>query len=305
MQCKECNREFETERGLHTHIVKSHKIFIEEYYKKHFPRKDLFDNSDIIFKSIEDYSDRDFNSKENFAKWCLSADKKVVKKYIIKGFVKRCKKKNTEYIPSHLELKTIFLPSFIGISKVFDNINEFLKLVKKEKLKIKYKYQDFVELSEVEPNILIDTREQDPLKFPNSKSVKLSCGDYTTDGELFSDVFVERKSLPDLVSTLSGGIERFKREIQKAKDLDYYLVVVIEDQLTNALNWSPENSYSHAANGKFILYRIREICLEFDNVQFLFADSREKAKDLIIKIFQMKDEAKVSDLEYLKDFKLI
>lgn len=306
MNCKECGSEFLTERGLHTHIARSHKVQLQDYYHKHHPRFDWQTKEPINFLDTEDYFQRDFNTKESFAKWCYEKDNQEVQKYIIKGFIKRAAKKETKIIPSHLELKTLFLPSFVGIKTIFGDIKSFIKLINQENLSSKYDYcSNIRNNSDIAPRILIDTREQFPLSFEDSKVVKLSCGDYTTTGELYSDVFVERKSLKDLVGTLTSGLERFKREIKRADDLGYYLVVVIEDKFCNALSWSPENSFSKFANGKFIFYRIREICQEFNNVQFVFANSREEAKIMITKIFQLQEQVKVLDLEYLKDSKQI
>lgn len=305
MNCKECGSEFLTERGLHSHIARTHKVLLEQYYHKHHPRFDWQTKELINFTDIEDYFQRDFNTKDNFAKWCFKEDRDIVQKYIIKGFLKRAAKKETNFIPSHLELKTLFLPSFVGIKALFGDVNSFIQAVKEEHLLSKYNYSLVPVFSDLIPEIIIDTREQYPLTFKDSKIVKLSCGDYTTTGPLYSDVFVERKSLNDLVGTLSSGIDRFKREIKKAQDLGYYLVVVVEDKFCNALSWSPENSFSKFANGKFIFYRIREVCQEFNNIQFVFANSREEAKTMITKIFQLKDQVKDLDLEYLKDTKQI
>lgn len=305
MKCKECQSEFKTERGLHLHIAKTHKTSVQEYYHKHHPRFDWFSKEPISFLDIEDYFQRDFNSKDTFAKWCLSADKKVVKKYVVEAFQRRCKKKDTLYIPSHLELKTLFLPSFIGIKKIFGDIREFIAAIDDIGLQSKFNYLAQPEISKIEPTVLIDTREQNPLPFKDSRIVKLSCGDYTSIGNLYADVFVERKSLPDLVSTLSSGLDRFKREVKRAQTLGYYLVVVVEDKFTNALEWSPANSFSKFVNGKYIFYRIREVCTEFDNIQFVFADSREGSVNMIKKIFQLKEQCKTLDLEFLKDFKII
>lgn len=305
MICQECKEEFKTERGLHVHIAKSHKLLLQDYYSKFFPRKDWYSNEDIVFNDTEDYFSRDFNSKENFAKWCNKEDNDKVRKYIGEAFQRRVVKKNSLYIPSHLELKTLFLPSFIGVKKIFGDVKNFIGHIDSIGLQTKYNYLKDPVLSNKIPEILIDTREQAPLNFFNSRIVKLSCGDYTTTGDLYSDVFIERKSLPDLVSTLSSGIERFKKEIDRAKKLGYYLVVVVEDKFSNAMAWSPQTSFSKFVNGKYIFYRIREIGQEFDNIQFVFANSRNEAKETIIKIFQLQEQVKSLDLEYLKDFKYI
>lgn len=66
------------------------------------------------------------------------------------------------------------------------------------------------------PTIIIDSREQAPLKFPNfpAETATLQTGDYSVKG--LEDIFtVERKSVADLISSLTSGRERFQREIQR------------------------------------------------------------------------------------------
>jgi ERCC4-type nuclease len=202
-------------------------------------------------------------------------------------------------------LKSLFLPSWTGLVKIFGSKETVVKEFSKENLKLKYDYISEPFFHDDEPNILIDTREQNALQFKDSKKMKLSCGDYTTTGPLFSDVFIERKSLEDLVSTLTAGAQRFDREISRAEDFGQYLVVLVENKVSNAINYSPENSFSKYINGKFVFFKIREICSKYKNIQFLFSDSRENSQALMIKIFKMKDKVRNYDLEFLKDFNLI
>lgn len=305
MKCLECLDDFSTERGLHLHVSKKHKISIQDYYHKFFPRFDLFSNEKIEFKNFEEYFVTDFNSKENFAKWCFSEDNLVVREYVKKAFRRRSSKKETLFVPSNIELKSLFLPSWLGLVKIFGDKETVVKELSKQGLRLKYDYLSEPFFYEDEPEILIDTREQNALQFEESKKMKLSCGDYTTTGPLFSDVFVERKSLEDLVSTLTAGAQRFDREISRAEDFGQYLVVLVENKVSNAINYSPENSFSKYINGKFVFYKIREICAKYKNIQFLFSDSRENSQALMVKIFKMKDKVKNYDLEFLKDFNLI
>jgi ERCC4-type nuclease len=67
-------------------------------------------------------------------------------------------------------------------------------------------------------NIIIDTREQKPLRFTGHETVrrKLDEGDYNIE-ELIPYIVIERKSLNDFYSTLTSGHERFKREILRSK----------------------------------------------------------------------------------------
>ena len=73
---------------------------------------------------------------------------------------------------------------------------------------------------------LVDTREQWPLELnlPTERAT-LPTGDYTLQG-MEEDICVERKSLPDLVSCLTSGRERFERELQRMRAYPSRAVVV-------------------------------------------------------------------------------
>jgi len=63
---------------------------------------------------------------------------------------------------------------------------------------------------------VIDTREQLPLDLSPLKSIRgtLATGDYSAQG-LEHVLSLERKSLPDLLSCMGQGRERFEREIDR------------------------------------------------------------------------------------------
>jgi ERCC4-type nuclease len=104
--------------------------------------------------------------------------------------------------------------------------------------------------------ILIDTREQTPFFFDklndnNFKNLSienrsLKTGDYSLNG--FSDpdkhkktICVERKSLPDLFSTLGSGRERFIKELIRMQKFTYS-VIVIEGDFLRMIKEPPEYS---------------------------------------------------------------
>lgn len=66
------------------------------------------------------------------------------------------------------------------------------------------------------PTILTDSREQAPLKFTtfSTEISTLATGDYSVKG-LEDTITVERKSVSDLIGSLTSGRERFQREIQR------------------------------------------------------------------------------------------
>lgn len=84
--------------------------------------------------------------------------------------------------------------------------------------------------------ILVDTREQSPLSFPegmDSRRATLPFGDYAcelSDGTM-PTIFFERKSIPDLFGTMSQGYERFRKMLRKAEEADVKIVIIIEGSL--------------------------------------------------------------------------
>ncbi len=75
--------------------------------------------------------------------------------------------------------------------------------------------------------ILIDTREQTPLPMTTgSQPATLCTGDYSILG--LEDRFaVERKSIGDLIGSLTTGRERFTRELQRLRAYDFRRLLVI------------------------------------------------------------------------------
>jgi len=79
--------------------------------------------------------------------------------------------------------------------------------------------------------IITDTREQKPLKFMKTGFIKdvvtekLDVGDYSIKG-LQHKIAIERKSPIDLFGTLGKGHERFKRELERAKDHEFFAIVI-------------------------------------------------------------------------------
>jgi ERCC4-type nuclease len=78
------------------------------------------------------------------------------------------------------------------------------------------------------PTIIIDTREQDPLPlatYPTERGT-LTSGDYSVAGceSLFS---IERKTVADLVQSLTSGRERFTRELERLRGYRFARLLVI------------------------------------------------------------------------------
>lgn len=78
------------------------------------------------------------------------------------------------------------------------------------------------------PRLIVDTREQTPLPFLHLEAVRgtLTTGDYSIDG-LQSRFAVERKSVPDLVGSLTQGRERFFRELERMRGMDFARLLIV------------------------------------------------------------------------------
>lgn len=295
MKCELCQKEFKSYSGLHSHLTKEHKTSQAEYYPFFYPRYDLWDNQPIIFKERAAYFKTDFNLKDNLFSW-LKANPQA-KEYALKILTDRAAEKGNR-LPSHVELKSLFAPSLFGFEKIFGGIPAFLSAAAEKGL-TGLVYETPV-LKEGDMRILQDTREQYPLKFDIPLTVqKLACGDYCPNNEFFCDLFIERKSLQDLAGTLTSGLERFEREIERAVNLGFYLVVLVECRYSDLENYSPSNSFSRQITGAYLLNKIRK--LMNNNIQFLFSSTRARSSELVEKIFRMGEQAKRVDLEFLKD----
>lgn len=140
--------------------------------------------------------------------------------------------------------------------------------------------------------IVIDTREKKALNFRIGGELKgtvvkkLDVGDYSfMDGETdYSEkISIERKSAADLYGTMGKGNRRFKRELIRAKDYDYFAIVV-------------EESYSTVRDRKFEGSRFTEMwgatvlktCFTFSlkyGINVFFCNGPLEASSLIRCIF--------------------
>jgi ERCC4-type nuclease len=85
------------------------------------------------------------------------------------------------------------------------------------------------ELADVEPVIVVDTREQEPLCFSRlqSRTQTLTSGDYSVAG-LESLFAIERKTISDLVGCCVGqNRERFERELHRIRGFRFKRLLIV------------------------------------------------------------------------------
>ena len=138
--------------------------------------------------------------------------------------------------------------------------------------------------------IIVDSREQHPLTFRKSTTVegtvikKLDAGDYSIEG-LEHKIAIERKSPQDLFGTLGKGHKRFKAELERAKTLDYF-GIVIECSFMDILQKSFNNSFHSQMRGDVIIQQCCTIEMTYPNVKFWFCNSRAESTTVIRQLFK-------------------
>lgn len=284
--CIICEKEFENDRKLHSHL-KAHKIRMVEYYQTHYARHDRYDGKIIKFKNKQQYFTSDFNNRGNLKKWLISTAKEEAQEYCTDLLKKRKNKKKLIYAPTEIELRTTMMPPIHYYNKLF---GDYYKLCEEVGLIPKYvepseqmfpKSIDYESLKKKNISIYVDTREQKPYKLNLPIDVTtLKYGDYTlSDSKICGNLHIERKSIVDFIGTLSGGYERFKREIERAKEADANLVVLTEDTLDHCLAFKnlPYVSKKIRVTPEFVFHNVRELIQEYPHVQFLFTKGKVEA----------------------------
>jgi len=301
VKCKICGSEFKTERSLHTHI-KAHGILLSEYYITYYPRYNLYTGELIPFKNKKQYFSTYFSNSEEIEKWLATADQKQAQQILLKILEDRIISKDLQYAPNHLELKLLDLPEIKIYKKYFGSYNEACRRLQVEPLlnksiKSKFLHPD-KNLKDIE--ILIDTREQTPLKFENSKSHKLDFGDYTASGENYNKTYIDRKSETDFKSTMTVGFDRFKKELDRARKFDSFLYVVTESSIDRIIN---NNSFgAHKSNLTFVWHQMRVLSHEYaKNCQFIFSGGRNRSENLIPILLNAGEGMWHSDVQFYID----
>lgn len=305
---------FENDVALHRHL-RVHKVMVVDYYHGHFPRKDLHTGDLIKFKNKNQYFSQDFNSRVSMKKWFDSASAEEAKEYCHNYILKRIQEKKLNYSPCEVEARSLMCPPIPFLQRSFGNYYSYCK----ENFSLKNKYTRYPDgmtfPEEVGANsinyklyeIYVDTREQKPLKFNFQTQIQtLKFGDYCfSEPKLSGNTYIERKSITDFIGTMSGGYERFKKEIERAREDNAKLVVLVEDDMNNCLNFKflPYVSKKIRATPEFIFHNVRELIQDYDNVHFLFVKGRVEASRVIERLFLFAGQYNLVDLQLAYDLR--
>jgi hypothetical protein len=297
IECQICSQPFETDKSLHTHL-KKHGIYQAEYYCKYYPRTSIYYKKRIPFINKKDYFNTEFIDINEFLAWEKNENSDLVKKKCLELISKRVKEKEYLFAPFHNELETLNLPPINILKKYFGTYGEFCKLLNLEPLFNRPIPKDFYKDVE-DTAMLIDTREQQPIPYENQSVEKLYIGDYLLKN-LYTNTFVDRKSESDFLGTLSSGLDRFEKEIQRAVELGGYLFVVTESSIAKIQE--NHKRYNKKTNLKYVFHNMRYLSHKYPRkIQFLFTSNRSISKDIIPRLLYNGEKLWQVDMQYYID----
>lgn len=293
------------------HYYTTHGIKLANYVTRNFPKQDLYTGEKIEFKHLEQYYCQDFNNKKNLQEYVKKLQDP--KPYLLSLFKRRIEVKSLKYAPTQVELKSLGWPSIKYLDKVFDKEGGYYKVCAWLGLQVRHiKYQlgkhDTIPFTD--QTILIDTREQQNFKFYNkSREIqKLEYGDYQLlNNDKYGKCAVERKSLNDFIGSFGKAHERLEAEIIRAKEDGSDLVILVEESLSNCLEFNrlPKISKYIKTSPDYVFHNVRELLAKYDHIQFLFVKNRTEAGEKLPFILLNWSWLKQYDLQYLYDMVLI
>jgi hypothetical protein len=301
IKCEICENKFSSDKSFHAHL-KKHGMYQAEYYCKYYPRYSTYYKKQIPFTNKKEYFQKEFIDLNELLIWEKNADTQLVKAKCLELLSKRIEEKEYEYAPFHNELKTLDLPPVEVFKKHFKSYSKACAAIGKEPLFNKPLPSDFY--SDVPDfEILIDTREQDPLPFKKFRKEKLYVGDYLNSHGEYTYTYVDRKSEGDFLGTLASGVSRFEREIQKAVQLESYLFVVIETTINKIK--SNHKKFRRKTSLEYVFHNMRHLSHKYPrNVQFIFTGDRKKSLDIIPRLIHLGDRLWNVDIQYYLDHEL-
>lgn len=135
---------------------------------------------------------------------------------------------------------------------------------------------------DIEPLIVIDTREQEPLRFEHLTAITatLTSGDYSVAGleNLFA---VERKTVADIVGSVTSGRERFERELLRLRGYRFKRLLIIgsAEEIDKHVKHIKKR-YKSKANAACVVASLRAFEHRYD-VPVVWAGSATEAAEMI------------------------
>jgi ERCC4 domain-containing protein len=273
--------------ALHKHL-RTLKVKQADYYVKYHDRRDRFTGEPIPFKSVDQYLSAEFLTKDNLRKW-IATNPAEGRQWAVDWLARRKAEKDLVYPPTQVELETMLCPSM----HYYDRVGGYNAICRS--LNYVIRFEGGLEMGEpIDQVIVTDTREQQPLDVGGIRA-KLNVGDYGLNITRDVGVYIERKSLGDFIGTLSLGHERFLREMERAKEVGAYLIILVESLLADALAFKPKHGTVSMGH---VFKNLRDLLSYYTNVQALFVKNRAEAARVVVKLLEAGESVKYVDLQY-------
>lgn len=135
-------------------------------------------------------------------------------------------------------------------------------------------------------NLIVDTREQKPLRFRKSITKKLDVGDYAAEvgGELLPVIF-DRKNPFDGFSTLTSGHERFKKEMSRAFDSGFKLIMIVECSYSDFIGKKFEGAHNIKMRHGIIEKILHKMLVRYPGFEIVFCVDRKEMTKYIRNYF--------------------
>ena len=283
--------------ALHKHLRFKLKLKQAEYYTQHHPRVCKATGQPIPFKDRDQYFETDFISPDHMKRWLKAASRDERAEYTLHLMKERASSKGLSFAMGDTELQSLGWPR----ARFFESLPEYPAKCVEWGLKRRFGYLS-LPMPVIQPKpLIIDTREQDYLAFGGIATVrtKLEYGDYAFQAD--QTVAIERKSLPDLISTMISGYDRFVREIQRCQEVGGYLVVLCETDIHSALAFDqiPKIRTHTKVGPQVVFHNIRELSQTYgDAVQFAFCEDRLHMTKVVAAVLYWGDAARRIDIQH-------
>jgi hypothetical protein len=287
----------------------------ERYYTDFAPRLDRCTGEPIPFKApAAEYLTREFVSKVTLKKW-LREKPEEGREWALDWIAKRVAEKGLKYAPGHVELRSLACPSIDYFEQQFDG--GWVGVCAWAGLETRFDGSLPVS-NELPCPVVIDTREQDPLNLsvPSMRGT-LRSADYGLEATHDQQVYIERKSLADMIGTLSSretrpgdsNLARFTRELERATEMGAYVVMLVEQKLSDCLAYDSipylKRQFSQVrVNPAHVFHNLRDLFHQFPHTfQALFVDGRKEAANAVVRVLAAGDAVKHVDLQLEYDNK--
>lgn len=306
--------------ALHKHIRPLMKQ--ETYYSLHEARYDLASGEPIPFKTVDQYLSQDFLDKDSIKRYIKEQPAKA-REWAISWLRRRKEEKGLVYAPSQVELRSLQCPTMF----YYDHVGGYYAITRQLGFSDRYTGQ-YPEITHTISGVIQDTREQRPIKLGVKTTVaKVEYGDYAAIPD--KGVYIERKSLNDFVGTLNRRVntrvkkddsvtldtafDRFDRELARAAANGHYIVMLVECTITGAQEYDDEQSEHYdrslsrsKAGVAHVFKNLRDLLVKYPlSFQAVFADGRDEAARIALKVFGMGEQVRRVDLQHALERNLL